>query len=231
MPYSPGGLADEELGGGQGAGGVAVAVGGADGQLDRLAQHAEDDRVLARIVADADGVIADFVVRAFAGPAFAAVAMRGLAHHAGDDLAELQGRAAGRVFLEAVMPFEDFHVGVAVLQRRGRPPRPVSSSDSPPGSCWATRAAGSARAAARSFCDLRLAQAGGGHDQRNLLLAADFDDRLGGGGHGEIDHHVDRHVEAGRERHAERLDAGDQSGVFAQRGWSGASSAATSDSS
>ena len=53
--------------------GVAVAVGGADRELERFAQQAEDDRVLARIVAGAHGVIADFVVRPLPGPACAAV--------------------------------------------------------------------------------------------------------------------------------------------------------------
>ena len=102
--------------------GVAVAVGGADGQLDRFAQQAEDDRVLARVVADAQGVIADLAVRTLARAAPAAVAMFGLAHHAGDDLAELQGRAAGRVFLEAMMPLDDLDVGPGrmVLERAGR---------------------------------------------------------------------------------------------------------------
>ena len=47
--------------------GVAVAARGADGQLDRLAQEAKADRVLAGVVAGADGVIADFAVRPRAG--------------------------------------------------------------------------------------------------------------------------------------------------------------------
>ena len=68
MPYRPAALPAGTCA--AGAGGVAVAVGGADGQLDRLAEHAEDDRVLAGIVADADGVVADLAVRALcrAGP-------------------------------------------------------------------------------------------------------------------------------------------------------------------
>ena len=67
-------LADQKLGGRQRAVGVAVAVGGSDGDFERFAEQAENDRVLARIVAGADGVIADFAVRPLAGPAFAAVA-------------------------------------------------------------------------------------------------------------------------------------------------------------
>ena len=41
-----------------------------DRQLERFAQQAEDDRVLARVVAGAHGVVADLVVRplARAGP-------------------------------------------------------------------------------------------------------------------------------------------------------------------
>ena len=53
--------------------GVAIAVGGGEREFQRFAQHAEDDRVLARVVARAHGVIADLVVRPLAGPAFAAV--------------------------------------------------------------------------------------------------------------------------------------------------------------
>ena len=54
--------------------GVAVAVRGGDAELERFAEHAEDDRVLARVVAGADGVVADFVARPLAGAARAAVA-------------------------------------------------------------------------------------------------------------------------------------------------------------
>ena len=96
--------------------GVAVAVAGADGQFERLAENGEKDRVLAGIVAHADGMIADFVVRAFAGTARAAMDVLRLAHLGGDDLAELQRRAAGRVLLEAMVPFQNLHVGVLVGQ-------------------------------------------------------------------------------------------------------------------
>ena len=94
-------------------------------------KQAEDDRVLARVVAGADGVVTDLAVRAFAGPAFAAVAMRRLAHRVGDDLAELQGRAAGGVFLEAMVPLDDLDVDPRRMpgQRLGGDLRPASSSD------------------------------------------------------------------------------------------------------
>ena len=47
--------------------GVAVAAAGADRKLDRFAQHAEDDRVLAGVVADAESMIADLAVRPLSG--------------------------------------------------------------------------------------------------------------------------------------------------------------------
>ena len=46
--------------------------------------------------------------------------MTGQADHFGDDLAELQRRAAGRVFFVAVVPLDDFYVCIAVFQRAGR---------------------------------------------------------------------------------------------------------------
>ena len=83
---------------------------GGDAELERFAEHAEDDRVLARVVAGADGVVADFVARPRAGAAGAAVRVLGDVHRVGDDLAELQRGAARRVFLEAVMAFDDLDV-------------------------------------------------------------------------------------------------------------------------
>ena len=110
MPYSPGCLADEPLGGQQRALGVAIAIRGGDAELERFAEHAEKDRVLARVVAGADGVVADFVARPRAGPARAAVRVLGDVHRLGHDLAELERRAAGRIFFEAVMALDDLDV-------------------------------------------------------------------------------------------------------------------------
>ncbi len=57
--------------------------------------------MLVRIVADANGMVADLAVRPLAWPAAAAVDVLGQAHLSGDDLAELQRGAARRVFLIA----------------------------------------------------------------------------------------------------------------------------------
>ena len=66
-------LADEKRRRGQGAAGVSVAVGGPHVHGERLPLHAKEDRVLARIVAGTDGVVANLVGGAGAGPTFAAV--------------------------------------------------------------------------------------------------------------------------------------------------------------
>src|SRR5262245_23805794 len=71
-------FADEELGSRQGAVGVAVAGVVANGQVDRLSQHAKDNRVLADVVADPQGVVPDLAARARAGAAMSAVHVLGL---------------------------------------------------------------------------------------------------------------------------------------------------------
>lgn len=66
------------------------------------------------------------------------------------------------------------------------------------------------------FRHLRFVKAGGGDHQRNLLLPAGLDERGGSRWHGKIDGRVDGHVNAGRDRHALRGDAGHEPRVFAQ---------------
>ena len=88
------GPAHEEPGGGQGAPGVAVAVGGPHRDGERLAVHPEEDRVLAGIVAGPDGVIPDLVGGPGPRPALAAMDGAGLPHRLPHDGAELQRRAA-----------------------------------------------------------------------------------------------------------------------------------------
>ena len=69
-------FANDEFGRGQRAGGIAVATRSLDDNLQRLAEESEHDRVLARIVARAYRVIADFVRRPPPSLALAAVAAR-----------------------------------------------------------------------------------------------------------------------------------------------------------
>ena len=86
--------------------------------------------MLPRIVAGADGMIADFAGRPLAGPSLAAMLMDRLPHCAGDDLAELQGRAAGGIFLEAMVPLDDFDIHpLRIIGQRRAATRPASSSD------------------------------------------------------------------------------------------------------
>ena len=63
------------------------------------------------IVADPQRVIADLVTGALPGKAMATVPVSRLAHDVRDDFSKPQGRAAGRVFLEPVMAFDDFDIG------------------------------------------------------------------------------------------------------------------------
>ena len=67
-----------------------------------------------------------------------------------------------------------------------------------------------------NFLQLSLIQARRGHDQRDLLSSARLDDLIDGGGHREIDDRVGGDREIAGNRHVDRLDAGDQSGVFAE---------------
>ena len=121
--YRPAGRLREELRRQQRPAGVAVAAVPLVDQLQRLAERAEDDRVLADVVADADGVDADLVRRPLADQPLAAVDELRLPMHLLDDLGELQGRAAGRVLLEAVVPLDDLDVEALALERLGRLPR------------------------------------------------------------------------------------------------------------
>ena len=56
-------LSHEKLGGGEGSVSVAVPRVASDGQVDRVSHHAEDDRVLADVVARPQSVIANLVAR------------------------------------------------------------------------------------------------------------------------------------------------------------------------
>ena len=68
--------------------------------------------MLARIVADAHGVIANFLPTSLSDLPFPAVSMLRKFHGIGDDLAEFQCRAARSVFFEAVVPFDDLDVDI-----------------------------------------------------------------------------------------------------------------------
>ena len=96
MEYKPGFCLATNLAACSSAHRVAIAVGGFHGDFQRFAEQAEHDGVLAGIVARADGVVADLVVRPLAELPLPAMRLVGLAHHSGDDIAELQRGAARR---------------------------------------------------------------------------------------------------------------------------------------
>ena len=63
----------EEFGGGKGAGRVAVPALSANRDFQRFPQQAEDDRVFADVVADAESMISDFIARPLTDAALPAV--------------------------------------------------------------------------------------------------------------------------------------------------------------
>src|SRR5262245_15325111 len=71
--------------------GVAIAAMSPMRQLQRFAEGAEEDRVFANIVADADGVNADLVWRTFANQSLAAVAEIRLTHRLLYKSSDVQG--------------------------------------------------------------------------------------------------------------------------------------------
>ena len=78
---------------------ITIAIRRLDRQLDRFPHHAKYDRVLTRIVASAQSMVADFGARPFAGATVAAVDVVLLTHLLGDQLAEAECRAAGSILL------------------------------------------------------------------------------------------------------------------------------------
>src|SRR4051812_2683459 len=83
-------LPGDKLSRGQRAEGIAIPAAGFDGDFKGLAEQAENDRVLAGVVAGANGVITDLVDRSLADLALASVAMNGLTHRGGYNLAEFE---------------------------------------------------------------------------------------------------------------------------------------------
>ena len=73
-----------------------------------------------------------------------------------------------------------------------------------------------AAARIRSICS--GSETGRGQDQRQLVLPAGLQDCFGRLGDREIDDHVDRHEQFGRQGHAQGPRAGDDAGVVAQKG-------------
>ena len=95
-------------------------------QLQALADQAEDDRVLAGVVAGPQGVQADLAPGSLADLAVPAVDEPVRADRPADDLGQPQRGAAGGILLEVVVPLDDLDVG---RSRPGRaPPRPPAAS-------------------------------------------------------------------------------------------------------
>ncbi len=108
--------------------GVAVARLAADVDVDRFAHQAENDRVLANVIADADSVIADLGAGPFAGATVPAVDVLSLPHFLGDDAAELESCAAGGVLLHPVVPLDDLDIDAGGVFDECAVPRPARAS-------------------------------------------------------------------------------------------------------
>ena len=142
-----------------------------------------------------------------------------MSHRVGDDLAELQRGAAGRIFFEAVMALDDLDVD-ARRQILAAPWPAISVSfiatltavlmlgDQTIGICLRRLAMYSCWSASRPVVAI---------DQRPLELDAVRDDGDGRVGHREVDHDVGIRFADDAERHADLADAGDQAGVFAEQ--------------
>src|SRR6266496_949452 len=91
-------------------------------QFHRLAERAEDDRVLADVVAGPDRVHADLASWPFANLALASMPDRKVSPDVLDDLCEVQRRAAGRILFEAMMPLDDLRIEAVLLKRFRRLP-------------------------------------------------------------------------------------------------------------
>src|SRR5262249_26534510 len=100
-------LAGEELRRQQRPPRVAVARLALVDQLQRLAERAEDDGVLAAVVADAERVHADLLPRPLAGQPLAPVPQLPLAQRLLHDPREAQRGPRRRVLLEPVVPLDD----------------------------------------------------------------------------------------------------------------------------
>ncbi len=196
MPYSPGCLADQELGGGQGAV-RRSSRGWWRGRSARSSRPACRRRSCAR---------PDCRRRGWRGSRF---------RRAGAGRAGPRGRGGAAVWPIApamISPnFRAVPLGASSLKRwcrsristsapdgwswpaPWRPSRPASSSGSPPGSCWATRAAESSRGRRAELARAARARGPVVATTSGIFLLPGTCSTIAAvaGGHGEIDHHVD----------------------------------------
>ena len=99
MSYRPAGRLARNLAASRRAADVGVAAVALVDQFHGFAQGAEDDGMLADVIAGADGVDADLLGGSLADDAFPAMPHLHGAHGILNDLGEVQGGAAGGSFL------------------------------------------------------------------------------------------------------------------------------------
>jgi hypothetical protein len=103
-------LSGEESGGGEASECVAVTGVSSDGEVNGFAHESEDNGMFTDVIAGTNGMVADFAGGAFSGSSFATVDVILLTHLFGDDASELECGAAGGIFFEAVVSFDDFDI-------------------------------------------------------------------------------------------------------------------------
>ena len=187
------------------------------GQLQPLAQRSEIDAVLAHHVTHPQGVHADLPGLAYhvvAVPVQYDVPGHIPARGRTDRLGDAQGRAGGRVLLEAVVGFGDFDVILrpeALGNLSGQSHQQIDAQAHIRGLKNGNGLAG------LIDCPVILGPESRGPDhQGHMLLDAVFDDCPRGNRSGKIDHHVQCGWESRRQFHMQCPNSRHRTGVLAQ---------------
>ena len=96
----------------QGTRGIRISIRRRDVQFQGLAQQPEHDGVLSRIVSHSHRMITDLVRRTRPHLSLAPMDLLFRIHRGSDQLAELECRSTRRIFLEAMMSFNNFDIEV-----------------------------------------------------------------------------------------------------------------------
>ena len=210
-------MGGEEAGGADGAADEGVAGVCAVGDFDAFAEGGEADGVVADDVAAADGVHSDFTWRAFSDCALTSVDEVGVDVAAGggaDFFGQAEGGAAGGVFFEAVMGFDDFDVIVLAegfcdfadeVEEDVDADAHVGSEEYGDGGCGGG-----------DFGFLFVGEAGSADEAGGLAPAAFFEPGKGAGWGGEVYEYVGVLAPVGFNGQVERADACEFAGVASE---------------
>ena len=167
-----GGFSGQELGRVERAAGESVAIECAVAQFEGFARQGKDHGMLAGRIGDPQGVDADLGI----GRLCAAPPARGRRKALPGELGQAKGRAAGSIFLGAMMPFDDRDVGGLRPSARAASPTSLISRLTARLMLGAIRI-GILVAAALELGALGRVEAGRADDQGNLALRHSARDR------------------------------------------------------